>query len=95
MNNQVNGLHENFSANFTGDSSINMSYAFYDAMGPGGEVSLLTGALGATMLAGHCSSFPTENATTIMADSASSGTMTRATDLGIHGHAQRNHSTST
>ena len=80
--NQVNGLHENFSANFTGDSSINMSYAFYGAMGPGGEDLSLTGALGATMLAGHCSSFPTENATTIMADSASSGTMARATIWG-------------
>ena len=80
--NEVNGLHENFSANFTGDSSINMSYAFYDAMGPGGEDLSLTGALGATMLAGHCSAFPTENATTIMADSASSGTMTRATIWG-------------
>ena len=80
--NQVNGLHENFSANFTGDPSINMSYAFYDAMGPGGEDLSLTGALGTTMLAGHCSSFPTENATTIMADSANSGTMTRATIWG-------------
>ena len=51
-------------------------------MGPGGEDLSLTGALGATMLAGHCSSFPTENATTIMSDSASSGTMTRATIWG-------------
>ncbi len=80
--NQVYDLDANFAANFTGDSSINMSYAFYDAMGPGGEDLSLTGALGATMLAGHCSSFPTENATTIMADSASSGTMTRATIWG-------------
>ncbi|MCH1537819.1 MAG: CD36 family protein, partial [Candidatus Poseidonia sp.] len=79
--NQVYGLHENFSANFSSDSNINMSYAFYDAMGPGGEDLSLTGALGATMLAGHCSSFPTENSTTIMGmdDMTNSGTMTRAT----------------
>ena len=44
------------------------SYAFYDAMGPGGEDLSLTGALGATMLAGHCSSFPTEDSATILAD---------------------------
>ena len=80
--NQVNTLDDNFSANFSGDSNLNMSYAFYDAMGPGGEDLSLTGALGATMLAGHCSAFPTENATTILADAANgfvnSGTMTRA-----------------
>ena len=80
--NDVNDLHENFSANFSSDSNINMGYAFYDAMGPGGEDLSLTGALGATMLSGHCASFPTENSTTIMADAANgfvnSGTMTRA-----------------
>ena len=76
--NENNSLHEDFSANFSGDSNINMNYAFYDAMGPGGEDLSLTGALGTTMLAGHCSSFPTENATTIMANPSSSGTMIRA-----------------
>ena len=81
--NAANGLHENFSANFSNDASLNMSYAFYNAMGPGGEDIALTRALGATLLSGHCSSFPTENSTTIMADAANgfvnSGTMTRAT----------------
>ena len=38
------------------------------AMGPGGEDLSLTGALGATMLAGHCSSFPTEDSATILVD---------------------------
>jgi hypothetical protein len=51
-------------------------------MGPGGEDLSLTGALGATMLAGHCSAFPTEDSATILADAANgfvnSGTMTRA-----------------
>ena len=77
----ANGLGADFSANFLGDSNINMSYAFYNAMGPGGEDISLTGALGATMLSGHCSSFPTENSTTIMGmdDMTNSGTMTRAT----------------
>ena len=51
-------LGEDFAANFT-DADVNMGYAFYDAMGPGGEDLSLTGSLGATMLAGHCSSFPT------------------------------------
>ena len=59
-----------------------MHYAFYDAMGPGGEDLSLTGALGATMLAGHCSSFPTEDSATILADAANgfvnSGTSVRA-----------------
>ena len=59
-----------------------MNYAFYSAMGPGGEDLSLTGALGATMLAGHCSAFPTEDSATILADEANgfvnSGTMTRA-----------------
>ncbi|MEC8609894.1 MAG: hypothetical protein VXY42_05260 [Candidatus Thermoplasmatota archaeon] len=77
-----NGLDDDFAANFSSDSNINMSYAFYDAMGPGGEDLSLTGALGATMLAGHCSSFPTEDSATILADAANgfvnSGTMTRA-----------------
>ena len=40
-------------------NSANMGYAFYDAMGPGGEDLSLTGSLGPTMLAGHCSAFPT------------------------------------
>ena len=79
----ANNLDENFSANFMGDSNTDMNYAFYNAMGPGGEDLSLTGALGATMLAGHCASFPTENSTTIMADApngfVNSGTMTRAT----------------
>lgn len=85
--NMANGLHSNFSANFSNDASINMSYAFYNAMGPGGEDIALTRALGATLLSGHCSSFPTENSTTIMADAANgfvnSGTMTRATLWGF------------
>ena len=51
-------LGGDFAANFT-DADVNMGYAFYDAMGPGGEDLSLTGSLGATMLAGHCSSFPT------------------------------------
>ena len=53
-------LGEDFAANFAGDTNIDMNYAFYSAMGPGGEDLSLTGALGATMLAGHCSSFPTD-----------------------------------
>ena len=80
--NTVYLLHEDFSANFSDDSSIDMNYAFYSAMGPGGEDLSLTGALGATMLAGHCSAFPTEDSATILADAANgfvnSGTMTRA-----------------
>ena len=78
----ANDLHEDFGANFSGDSNTDMNYAFYSAMGPGGEDLSLTGALGATMLAGHCSSFPTEDSATILADAANgfvnSGTMTRA-----------------
>jgi len=76
------GFHADFSANFSVDSNTDMSYAFYNAMGPGGEDLSLTGALGATMLAGHCSAFPTEDSATILADAANgfvnSGTMTRA-----------------
>ena len=75
--NQANGLHVDFAANFS-----DMNYAFYNAMGPGGEDLSLTGALGATMLSGHCSSFPTEDSATILADApngfVNSGTMTRA-----------------
>ncbi len=52
----VFGLGADFAANFT---DANMGYAFYDAMGPGGEDLSLTGSLGPTMLAGHCSAFPT------------------------------------
>ena len=71
-----------FAANFSSDTNTDMNYAFYSAMGPGGEDLSLTGALGATMLAGHCSAFPTEDSSTILADAANgfvnSGTMTRA-----------------
>ena len=78
----ANSLDEDFGANFSGDSNTDMNYAFYSAMGPGGEDLSLTGALGATMLAGHCSAFPTEDSATILADAANgfvnSGTMTRA-----------------
>ena len=76
----ANGLGESFSANFMGDTNTDMNYAFYNAMGPGGENISLTGELGVTMLAGHCNSFPTENSTTIMGmdDMSNSGTMTRA-----------------
>ena len=78
----ANGLDEDFGANFSGDSNTDMNYAFYSAMGPGGEDLSLTGALGATMLAGHCSAYPTEDSATILADAANgfvnSGTMTRA-----------------
>ena len=80
--NMANGFHENFSANFSVDTNTDMNYAFYNAMGPGGEDLSLTGALGATMLAGHCSAYPTEDSATILADAANgfvnSGTMTRA-----------------
>ena len=77
----VNGLGDDFSANFMGDTNTDMNYAFYNAMGPGGENISLTSALGATMLSGHCASFPTENSSTIMTmdDMSASGTMTRAT----------------
>ncbi|MGB2297315.1 MAG: hypothetical protein ACPH9B_08100, partial [Poseidonia sp.] len=77
----ANGLGVDFSANFMGDTNTDMNYAFYNAMGPGGENISLTSALGATMLSGHCASFPTENSSTIMAmdDMSASGTMTRAT----------------
>ena len=78
----ANSLGDDFSANFMGDTNTDMNYAFYNAMGPGGEDISLTTPLGATMLSGHCASFPTENSTTIMADAANgfvnSGTMTRA-----------------
>ena len=71
-----------FAANFSSDMNTDMNYAFYNAMGPGGEDLSLTGALGATMLSGHCSAFPTEDSATILADAANgfvnSGTMTRA-----------------
>ena len=50
-------LGDDFSDNLF--NNANMGYAFYDAMGPGGENLSLTGSLGTTMLAGHCSSFPT------------------------------------
>jgi hypothetical protein len=65
------GLGEDFAANFTGDTNIDMHYAFYSAMGPGGEDLSLTGALGATMLAGHCSSFPTDPTNPVDATNAS------------------------
>ncbi|DAC09839.1 MAG TPA: hypothetical protein D7H88_00890, partial [Candidatus Poseidoniales archaeon] len=78
----ANGLGDEFSANFMGDSNTDMNYAFYNAMGPGGEDISLTTSLGSTMLSAHCASFPTENSTTILADAANgfvnSGTMTRA-----------------
>ena len=78
----INQLGSEFSANFSNDSNTDMNYAFYNAMGPGGEDLSLTGALGTTMLAGHCSAFPTEDSATILADAANgfvnSGTMTRA-----------------
>ena len=77
----VNNLDPSFAANFSSDANTDMTYAFYNAMGPGGEDISLTGALGATMLSAHCSSFPTEDAATIMGmdDMTASGTMTRAT----------------
>ena len=77
----ANGLDSSFAANFSSDANTDMTYAFYNAMGPGGEDISLTGALGATMLSAHCSSFPTEDSATIMGmdDMSASGTMTRAT----------------
>ena len=77
----ANGLDSSFAANFSSDANTDMTYAFYNAMGPGGEDISLTGALGATMLSAHCASFPTEDAATIMGmdDMTASGTMTRAT----------------
>ena len=77
----ANGLDSSFAANFSSDANTDMTYAFYNAMGPGGEDISLTGALGATMLSAHCSSFPTEDSATIMGmdDMTASGTMTRAT----------------
>ena len=57
-------------------------------MGPGGEDISLTGALGATMLSAHCSSFPTEDSATIMGmdDMTASGTMNERNALAVHGH---------
>ncbi|MEC7989246.1 MAG: hypothetical protein VX151_04840, partial [Candidatus Thermoplasmatota archaeon] len=76
----ANGLDSSFAANFSSDANTDMTYAFYNAMGPGGEDISLTGALGATMLSAHCASFPTEDSATIigMDDMTASGTMTRA-----------------
>ncbi len=77
----ANGLNSSFAANFSSDANTDMTYAFYNAMGPGGEDISLTGALGATMLSAHCAAFPTEDSATIMGmdDMTASGTMTRAT----------------
>ena len=77
----ANGFNSSFAANFSSDANTDMTYAFYNAMGPGGEDISLTGALGATMLSAHCATFPTEDAATIMGmdDMTASGTMTRAT----------------
>ena len=77
----ANGLDSSFAANFSSDANTDMTYAFYNAMGPGGEDISLTGALGATMLSAHCATFPTEDSATIMGmdDMTASGTMTRAT----------------
>ena len=77
----ANGLDSSFAANFSSDANTDMSYAFYNAMGPSGEDISLTGALGATMLSAHCAAFPTEDSATIMGmdDMSASGTMTRAT----------------
>ena len=80
----ANGLHDDFSANFSSDPNpdFDMGYAFYNAVGPGGEDISLTNSLGVTMLSGHCSAFPTEDSATIMADAGNefvnSGTMQRA-----------------
>ena len=75
----ANQLDDNFSANFSGEETYD---AMYDSFGPGGEDISLTTSLGATLMAGHCSSFPTANSTTIMADAANGfaniGTMQRA-----------------
>ena len=57
----ANGLSHDFSP--FGDqpyNSTNMSFAFYDAMGPGGENIALISALGVTMISGHCSANPTD-----------------------------------
>ncbi len=58
----ANQLDHSFSANFSSDPDpeFDMGYAFYNAMGPGGEDISLTTALGVTMLSGHCSANPTD-----------------------------------
>ena len=66
----------------------NLSYAMDSAVGiPGGEDISLTGNLGPTLLAGHCSAYATANYTTVMADAGNSfvnvGTMQRATLWGF------------
>lgn len=75
----ANGLHDNFSSNFSGAESHD---AMYDSFGPGGEDISLTTSLGVTLMAGHCSSYPTANSAAIMADAANGfaniGTMQRA-----------------
>ena len=38
----ANGLDSSFAANFSSDANTDMSYAFYNAMGPGGEDISLT-----------------------------------------------------
>ncbi len=79
LQSQEAALGINFSVTF---ASIDMNYAFYSAHGSEGENAALTGCTCSTMLAGHCSAFPTEDSATILADAANgfvnSGTMTRA-----------------
>ena len=75
----ANGLHENFSSNF---SMAETFEAMYNSSGPGGEDISLTTPLGTTMMAGHCGSYPTATSSEIMADAANGfaniGTMQRA-----------------
>ena len=56
----ANGLHEDFAANFTGDTEIDMNSAFNNKSLPSGENLSLTTALGVTMISGHCSANPTD-----------------------------------